>query len=33
MPRGAIVEGGVEPLAPAVNSGLGCRELGVRLGK
>jgi hypothetical protein len=33
MPRGTIVEGGVEPLVPAVNSGLGCRELGVTLGR
>jgi hypothetical protein len=32
MRRGTTVEGGVEPLAPAVNSGLGCPELGVRLG-
>jgi hypothetical protein len=32
MRRGSILEGGVEPLASAVNSGLGCRELGIRLG-
>jgi hypothetical protein len=31
MRRGTITEGGVEPLAKAVNSGLGCPELGVNL--
>ena len=33
MRRGTITEGGVRPLATAVNSGLGCRELGVNLGR
>ncbi len=30
MRRGKITEGAVQPLAVAANSGLGCRELGVR---
>jgi hypothetical protein len=33
MRRGTVTEGGVQPLAVAVNSGLGCRELGVKLGR
>jgi hypothetical protein len=33
MRRGTVIEGGRLPLAAAANSGLGCRELGVNLGR
>lgn len=32
MPRGTVAQGGLEPLARAVDSGLGCSDLGINLG-